>query len=131
MRTRDSRRLIYSGWILAVAILCGATLVVRTQTPAAENPTSSQAPAWAQPGSATHTQVAPPPDFHRPSRNFDIPLGVFEGQSDIGSALVPGSASYDAAGGNYTIISGEKNIWYTGDEFGFLWGRMWGVFSLA
>src|SRR5579862_2635642 len=99
MRTRDSRRLIHTGWIMAALTLFGATLRVRTQTPAAQNPPTSQAPAWAQPGSATHTQVAPPPDFHRPSRNFDIPIGVFEGQSDIGSVLVPGSASYDAATG--------------------------------
>ena len=56
-----------------------------------------QAPDWAQPGSATHAQVAPPPDFHRPSTNFTTPIGIFDGQSDIGSALVPGSASYDIA----------------------------------
>jgi hypothetical protein len=60
-------------------------------------------PAWAQPGSANHVQVAPPTDFHRPSKNFDTPIGIFEGQSDIGSALVPGSASYDAATSQYTI----------------------------
>ena len=47
-------------------------------------------PDWALPGSATHKQVPPPADFHRPSRNFDTPIGVFEGQSDIGGALVPG-----------------------------------------
>jgi hypothetical protein len=54
-----------------------------------------QVPAWAQPGSATYVQVAPPADFHRPTRNFDTPIGIFEGQSDIGSALVPGGATYD------------------------------------
>ena len=74
-------------------------------------------PDWALPGSATHTQVAPPPDFHRPSKNFDTPIGIFEGQSDIGSALVPGSASYDAATKQYTINSAGYNIWYTRDEF--------------
>ncbi|MGA7350114.1 MAG: hypothetical protein WBX06_03085, partial [Acidobacteriaceae bacterium] len=62
-----------------------------------------QAPDWAQPGSATHAQVAPPTDFHRPSTNFDTPIGIFDGQSDVGSALVPGSASYDRTGGTYTI----------------------------
>ncbi len=49
-------------------------------------------PEWAQPGSATHTQVAPPADFHRASTNFATPIGIFEGQSDIGSAVVPGGA---------------------------------------
>jgi hypothetical protein len=99
------------------------------QTLPAQSP--PPAPAWAQPGSATHTQVAPPADFHRPSTNFDAPIGIFDGQSDIGSALVPGSASYDAATGRYTIHSAGYNIWYTRDEFRFLWKRMSGDVSLA
>jgi hypothetical protein len=78
----------------ALAIAC-AMPVLRAQTPDPQN-TPQTAPAWAQPGSATHVQVAPPADFHRPSRNFDTAVGVFEGQSDIGAALVPGSASFDA-----------------------------------
>ncbi len=93
--------------------------------------TSAQVPEWAQPGSATHTQVPPPPDFHRPSRNFDSPLGIFEGQSDIGSAVVPGSASYDAASNAYTINSAGYNIWYSRDEFRYLWKKMSGDVSLA
>jgi hypothetical protein len=88
-------------------------------------------PDWAQPGSATHTQVAPPADFHRPSRNFDTPIGVFDGQSDIGGALVPGSASYDAATGRYTVNSAGYNVWYTRDEFRYLWKKMSGDVSLA
>ena len=75
--------------------------------------------------------MAPPADFHRPSRNFDTPIGIFDGQSDIGGALVPGSASYDAATGQYTIHSAGYNIWYTRDEFRFLWKRMSGDVSLA
>src|ERR1035441_8170987 len=54
-------------------------------------------PDWALPSSATHKQYPPPADFHRPSKNFDTPIGIFQGQSDIGGPLVPGSASYDAA----------------------------------
>jgi hypothetical protein len=88
-------------------------------------------PAWAYPGSATHVQVAPPPDFHRPSGNFDTPIGVFEGQSDIGSALVPSSATYDAATKQYTINSAGYNVWYTRDEFRYLWKKMSGDVSLA
>src|SRR5580658_4910962 len=88
-------------------------------------------PPWAQPGSANHVQVAPPTDFHRPSKNFDTPIGIFEGQSDIGAALVPGSASFDAASGQYTINSAGYNVWYTRDEFRFLWKRMSGDVSLA
>jgi hypothetical protein len=93
--------------------------------------TDSNVPAWAQPGSASHTQVAPPSDFHRASSNFNIPIGIFDGQSDIGSAVVPGSASYDAAAQQYTINSAGYNIWYSRDEFRFLWKKMSGDFSLA
>ena len=88
-------------------------------------------PAWAYPGCATHTQVAPPADFHRPSTNFNTPIGIFEGQSDIGSAVVPGSASYDAATRQYTINSAGYNIWYMRDEFRYLWKKMSGDVSLA
>jgi hypothetical protein len=88
-------------------------------------------PAWSQPGSPTHVQTAPPPDFHRPSRDFDTPIGLFEGQSDIGSAVVPGSAAYDPATRQYTINSAGYNVWYTRDEFRFLWKKMSGDISLA
>lgn len=108
--------------------LCTTPHLVPAQAPV--NPSPS-VPAWAQPGSATHTQVAPPADFHRPSKNFDTPIGVFDGQSDVGSAIVPGSASYDAAMGQYTINSAGYNIWYTRDEFRYLWKRMSGDVSLA
>jgi len=98
------------------------------QAPATPPPS---VPAWAQPGSATHTQVAPPADFHRPSKNFDTPIGIFDGQSDIGSAIVPGSASFDAATGQYTINSAGYNVWYMRDEFRYLWKKMSGDISLA
>jgi hypothetical protein len=111
-----------------VAGLCAA-MPCLAQTPA--NNTAPQAPDWSQPGSATHTQVAPPPDFHRPTTTFNTPIGIFEGQSDIGSALVPGSATYDDATGAYTITSAGYNIWYTRDEFRYLWKKMSGDVSLA
>jgi hypothetical protein len=88
-------------------------------------------PSWAQPGSATHTQVAPPADFHRPSTTFNVPIGIFDGQSDVGSAPVPGGATYDAATGKYTINSAGYNIWYNRDEFRFLWKKLSGDVSLA
>jgi len=110
-------------------LLCGST-PLRAQDPGQTTPAPA-VPAWAQPGSATHTQVAPPPDFHRPSRNFDTPIGIFEGQSDIGSAVVAGSASYDASTKQYTINSAGYNVWYTRDEFRYLWKKMSGDVSLA
>jgi hypothetical protein len=131
MRISDLRHAIQFFSIFAALTPLGAPSILQSQTPPAPDQQAPVAPAWSQPGSATHTQVAPPPDFHRPSRNFDTPIGIFDGQSDVGAALVPGSASYDAATGQYTIHSAGYNIWYTRDEFRFLWKRMSGDVSLA
>ena len=108
---------------IPILLLCAAPFLLRAQT--------NNIPAWAQPGSATHTQVAPPTDFHRPSKNFDTPIGIFDGQSDIGSAVIPSSASYDAGAKQYTINSAGYNVWYQRDEFRFLCKKMSGDVSIA
>jgi hypothetical protein len=108
---------------LLTLMLCAVSFLLPAQ--------STNVPAWAQPGSAAHVQVAPPADFHRPGRNFDTPVGIFDGRSDIGSAVIPGSARYDAVTKQYTINSAGYNVWYTRDEFRFLWKRMSGDVSLA
>jgi hypothetical protein len=112
---------------LLALILCSTPYLLRAQ------PTNATpvVPAWAQPGSSNHVQVAPPADFHRHSRNFDESIGLFDGQSDIGGALLPGSASYDASAGQYTINSAGYNVWYMRDEFRYLWKKMSGDVSLA
>jgi hypothetical protein len=112
-------------------LLCLAQQLLHAQAPTPPEATKPAAPEWSQPGSSTHTQVAPPPDFHRPSTNFTKPIGIFEGQSDIGSAIVPGSASYDAATKQYTINSAGYNVWYTRDEFRYLWKKLSGDVSIA
>lgn len=117
-------------WALPV-LLWMTTQLLDAQAVTPPQGPSAVAPAWAYPGSATHTQVAPPPDFHRPGRNFDTRIGIFQGQSDIGGALVPSSASFDTATGKYTIQSAGYNIWYTRDEFRYLWKKMSGDISLA
>jgi hypothetical protein len=114
-----------------VLVLGIASHPLPAQAPAAPATSTPEVPAWALPGSPTHVQVPPPVDFHRPSRNFDTPIGIFQGQSDIGSALVPGSASFDAGTGQYTINSAGYNIWYTRDEFRYLWKKFSGDVSLA
>jgi hypothetical protein len=110
-------------FLFAASLLCPAAM-----TSAAETPVP---PDWALPGSATHKQVPPPKGFHRASVNFATPMGIFEGQSDIGGPLLPGSASYDAAAQRYTITSASYNIWYNRDEFRYLWKKMSGDISLA
>jgi hypothetical protein len=110
---------------------CRALLLALGMAPLVASAQVPTVPEWAQPGSATHAQVAPPADFHRPSANFPAPIGAFEGQSDIGSAVVRGSANYDAGTKQYTIHSAGYNVWYTRDEFRFLWKKMTGDVSLA
>jgi hypothetical protein len=94
-------------------------------------PAKVEVPDWALPGSATHKQVPPPADFHRISRTDNTHIGIFEGQSDVGAALVRGSSGYDAATNQYTIISAGYNVWYQRDEFRYLWKKMSGDVSLA
>ena len=113
-------------YLSLVALICCAAPAFGAE--AAAKPV---VPDWAQPGSPTHTQVAPPADFHRATTTFNAPIGVFEGQSDIGSAVVPGSTGYDKASGRYTINSAGYNVWYTRDEFRYLWKKMSGDVSLA
>ncbi|HZZ17726.1 MAG TPA: hypothetical protein VFE25_00050 [Opitutaceae bacterium] len=88
-------------------------------------------PDWALPGSATHHQVPPPAGFHRDTRTSETPVGIFDGQSDVGGAVLEGSGTFDQASGKYTVISAGYNIWYFRDEFRFLWKKMSGDVSLA
>ncbi|MEO8115895.1 MAG: hypothetical protein ABI655_16010 [Phenylobacterium sp.] len=105
--------------ILACLGLAGAAMA---QTPPV-------APDWAYPDSPGHRQGPPPADFHRSTRVIAEPIGVFEGQADVGAALVAGSASLEGA--RYTITSAGYNVWYSRDEFRFLWRKMSGDVSLA
>ena len=113
--------------LFACVLLCLLSASAQTPPPIDK----SAVPDWAWPGSATHKQVAPPADFHRASRHYETPIGVFAAQSDIGGALVEGSASFDPATKQYTITSAGYNVWYTRDEFRYLWKKMSGDVSLA
>ena len=88
-------------------------------------------PDWALPTSATHKQVSPPSDFHRAAVTLNEKIGIFDGQSDVGAALVPGNSSFDAKTKAYTIVSAGYNVWYVRDEFRYLWKKMSGDVSLA
>jgi len=117
-------------------IFCASTRLaiveVSAQSPtAAQTDKTPEVPDWALPGSATHKQYPPPKDFHRAAKTFDTKIGIFDSQSDIGGPLVPGSSSYDPANGRYTVNSAGYNIWYTRDEFRYLWKKMSGDVSLA
>ena len=112
------------------AAACAQTSPEVPGTSAANSPPGAPiAPDWAYPQSTQHNQIGPPPGFHRDTRLYPTPIGVFEAQADVGGAVVLGSASL--AGDTYTIRSAGYNIWYTRDEFRFLYKKMVGDVSLA
>ena len=55
----------------------------------------------------------------------------FKASLTLAARWYPGSASYDAGTQQYTIRSAGYNIWYSRDEFRFLWKKMSGDVSLA
>ena len=91
---------------------------------------SAQAPGRA---SCSQANTATPPQSNQSqaAKSSDIPIGLFDGQSDIGSPKVPGEARYDEATGNYTINSGGYNTVYTRDQFRYLWKKASGDISLT
>jgi TolB protein len=58
-------------------------------------------------------------------------LGIFESQSDVGSVTPPGTATFDAATGVYTIRSAGEDLWANVDAFHFVWKRVSGDVSLT
>jgi hypothetical protein len=58
-------------------------------------------------------------------------LGIFENRSDVGSVTLPGTATFDAATGVYTIRSAGEDLWANVDEFHFVWKKVSGDVSLT
>ncbi len=58
-------------------------------------------------------------------------LGIFEGQSDVGSVAPPGEVAFDSASGVYTITAAGVNLWGTTDGFHFAWKKLSGDVSLT
>jgi hypothetical protein len=57
-------------------------------------------------------------------------LGLFDGHTDIGAVLKPGSARYDPKTHQYELSGSGYNIWFDHDEFQYMWKRMKGDFIL-
>jgi TolB protein len=51
-------------------------------------------------------------------------LGIFNFQGDIGKVGKRGSAKYDSLNGKYTITGGGTNMWFSADEFHFIWKKV-------
>lgn len=88
-------------------------------------------PDWAKAASASHIQVSPPSDYHREAITVMEPLGIFEGQSDVGAPVISGISSYNTERKEYTITAAGYNVWYNRDEFRYVWKKMSGDVSLA
>src|SRR5690349_15981682 len=58
-------------------------------------------------------------------------LGIFEGAGDVGNPERKGSASFDAARGEYNVSGSGANMWEKKDQFQFLWKRVSGNVAIA
>src|ERR1051326_1428179 len=52
--------------------------------------------------------------------------GIFEGHSDVGTVLHPGSVGYDKSKQSYSITGSGENMWSVADAFQFVWKKMSG-----
>ena len=57
------------------------------------------------------------------------PLGLFDGNGDIGTVGVAGRVSF--AHDSYTVTGSGYNMWFAADEFHFVWKRVSGDQALA
>lgn len=61
----------------------------------------------------------------------DTPIGIFDGHTDIGTRVKPGSATFIPATGQYVISGAGYNVWADHDEFQFVWKKMKGDFIIS
>lgn len=57
-------------------------------------------------------------------------IGMFDGHTDVGSPVKPGSATYIPQTQQYVVSGSGYNVWFNRDEFQYLWKRMSGDFIL-
>ena len=57
-------------------------------------------------------------------------LGEFAGQTDVGTPKLAGTCRYDAVNQDYTIAGAGINMWFTNDQFHFVWKQLKGDFIL-
>jgi TolB protein len=59
------------------------------------------------------------------------PIGIFQGQTDVGTVLHPGSGRFDASRHTYTISGNGENMWFGNDDFHYVWLRVTGDVALT
>ena len=65
------------------------------------------------------------------AENAASQIGMFENHGDVGTVLHPGSVEYDAAKGTYTISGSGENMWFSNDDFQFVWKKVSGDVTLT
>lgn len=58
------------------------------------------------------------------------PLGIFDGQTDVGYVPLKGSCTFNPGTQEYTVVGSGQNIWANHDDFHFVWKKMTGDFIL-
>ena len=58
-------------------------------------------------------------------------LGLFTDQGDVGASSRPGTGSFDAAQGAYTVGASGANMWFKSDAMHFVWRKVSGDASIA
>ena len=61
----------------------------------------------------------------------NAPVGIFQGNSDIGNPKKAGSAVYNQDDQSYTMKGAGYNIWFEKDEFHYLFNKIKGDFILT
>src|SRR5664279_667838 len=69
--------------------------------------------------------------FSFTAKSQQNPVGIFDGHTDVGTHVKPGSASFIPATGQYVISGAGYNVWADHDEFQFVWKKMKGDFIIS
>ena len=64
------------------------------------------------------------------SSAYSQKIGIFDGHTDVGTNVKPGSATFIPETGQYVISGAGYNVWGDHDEFQFVWKKMKGDFIL-
>ncbi len=57
-------------------------------------------------------------------------IGAIQDHGDVGAVLHPGSASFEAEHGTYTLTGSGENMWFAADAFQFVWKKFTGDVAL-
>lgn len=62
--------------------------------------------------------------------SFSQKIGIFTNHTDVGKILHPGTATYIPASDTYKLSGSGANIWFTHDDFQYVWKKIKGDFII-